>query len=161
MQLTTRGRYAVTAMLDLALQQEAGPLRLADIAARQSISLSYLEQLFARLRRDGLVSSVRGPGGGYRLGRSADEINIGQIIDAVNEPIDATRCGGKGDCQKGEVCLTHYLWAELSENLHQFLHGITLGDLLRRNVDAKAGETAGAAKGDDTAAAKERGVAHV
>ncbi len=131
MQLTTRGRYAVTAMLDLALHAGPAPLRLADIAARQGISLSYLEQLFSRLRREELVLSVRGPGGGYRLGRAHDQVSIGQIIDAVNERIDVTRCAGAGDCQHGDTCLTHHLWSELSENLHQFLHGITLADLVR------------------------------
>jgi Rrf2 family transcriptional regulator, iron-sulfur cluster assembly transcription factor len=130
-QLTTRGRYAVTAMLDLALHAGTAPLRLSDIAARQGISLSYLEQLFSRLRRQELVLSVRGPGGGYRLGRAQEQVSIGQIIDAVDERIDVTRCGGAGDCQHGDICLTHHLWSELSENLHQFLHGITLADLVR------------------------------
>ena len=142
MQLTTRGRYAVTALLDLAVHAESGPLRLADIAARQGISLSYLEQLFARLRREKLVLSVRGPGGGYRLGRPAELLNVGQIIDAVDEPIDVTRCGGKGDCQRGDTCLTHHLWVDLSDNLHQFLHGITLAELLRRNEAIGAADAA-------------------
>lgn len=135
MQLTTRGRYAVTAMLDLALHAGNRPLRLADIAARQGISLSYLEQLFACLRRDGLVASVRGPGGGYRPGRPLDQISVGQIIDAVNERIDVTRCDGRGDCQQGDVCLTHHLWSDLSDNLHEFLAQITLADLLRRHEE--------------------------
>lgn len=139
MQLTTRGRYAVTAMLDLAVNAEQGPLRLADIAARQGLSLSYLEQLFARLRREGLVDSVRGPGGGYRLGRPLEQLSVGQIIDAVNEHIDVTRCRGKGDCQQGDECLTHHLWSELSDNLHEFLEGISLGDLLQRNQSASGG----------------------
>lgn len=133
MQLTTRGRYAVTAVLDLALHAEQGTMRLADIADRQGISLSYLEQLFARLRREGVVASVRGPGGGYRLAQAQDAISIGRIIDAVNERLDVTRCGGKADCQQGDTCLTHYLWTELSENLQEFLHGITVADLLRRH----------------------------
>lgn len=136
MQLTTRGRYAVTAVLDLAFHAEEGTMRLADIAQRQGISLSYLEQLFARLRREGVVSSVRGPGGGYRLARPQDQLSVGQIIDAVNERVDVTRCGGKADCQHGDTCLTHYLWSELSENLQEFLHGITVADLLHRHEDA-------------------------
>ena len=138
MQLTTRGRYAVTAMLDLALNVGARPVRLADIAARQGISLSYLEQLFACLRRDGLVESVRGPGGGYRPGRPLDQLSVGNIIDSVNERIDVTRCEGRGDCQQGDTCLTHHLWADLSENLHEFLSGITLAQLIERNRAAAA-----------------------
>ena len=144
-QLTTRGRYAVTAMLDLALHAGDGTLRLADIAERQGISLSYLEQLFARLRRDGLVASVRGPGGGYRLGLPGEQLSIGQIIDAVNERLDVTRCGGQGDCQQGDTCLTHHLWTELSDNLHGFLHRITIADLLRDHAAraASSGPTEG------------------
>lgn len=139
MQLTTRGRYAVTAVLDLALHAEQGTMRLADIAERQGISLSYLEQLFARLRREGLVSSVRGPGGGYRLAQAQDQLSVGQIIDAVNESVDVTRCGGKANCQHGDTCLTHYLWSELSENLQEFLHGITVADLLQRHEGVGGG----------------------
>lgn len=137
MRLTTKGRYAVTAMLDLALHGCDGPVSLADISGRQDISLSYLEQLFARLRRNGLVSSVRGPGGGYRLSRSGAEIFVAQIVDAVNETVDATSCGGSGDCQQGEVCLTHHLWADLSEQIHDFLSQISLTHLVeRREVQA-------------------------
>ena len=143
MQLTTRGRYAVTAVLDLALHAETGTLRLADIAERQGISLSYLEQLFARLRREGLVASVRGPGGGYRLAQPQDQLSIGRIIDAVNERLDVTRCGGKADCQQGDTCLTHHLWSELSENLQEFLHGITVADLLRRHQSADGDAASG------------------
>lgn len=132
MRLTTKGRYAVTAMLDLALNSDRGPISLADISKRQEISLSYLEQLFSKLRQNDLVSSVRGPGGGYRLSRDADEIFVAQIIDAVNESIDATNCGGEGNCQKGQVCLTHYLWTDLSEQIHQFLSGISLANLVQR-----------------------------
>ncbi|MCG3169917.1 MAG: HTH-type transcriptional regulator IscR [Pseudomonadales bacterium] len=143
MQLTTRGRYAVTAVLDLALHAERGTMRLADIADRQGISLSYLEQLFARLRREGLVVSVRGPGGGYRLAQPQEQLSIGRIIDAVNERLDVTRCGGKGDCQQGDTCLTHHLWSELSENLQEFLHGITIADLLRRHERADRGQASG------------------
>ncbi len=132
MRLTTKGRYAVTAMLDLALNAREIPVSLADISERQGISLSYLEQLFAKLRRNELVSSVRGPGGGYQLARAAADIQIVQVIDAVDESVDATRCKGKGNCQGGETCLTHYLWCELSEQIHGFLSGITLGSLVQR-----------------------------
>ncbi len=137
MRLTTKGRYAVTAMLDLALNAGSGPVSLADISGRQEISLSYLEQLFAKLRRQGLVKSVRGPGGGYQLSRSAHELFVADIIDAVNENVDATNCAGRGDCQEGEVCLTHHLWCDLSEQIHGFLSGISLGSLVeRREVQA-------------------------
>ena len=135
MKLTTKGRYAVTAMLDLALHGESGPVSLADIPGRQDISLPYLEQLFAKLRRGDLVKSVRGPGGGYRLSRAGDQIFVAQIIDAVNESIDTTNCQGKGDCQGGEICLTHTLWSDLSKEIHGFLNGISLADLVaKRNV---------------------------
>lgn len=133
MRLTTKGRYAVTAMLDLALHANNGPVSLADISKRQEISLSYLEQLFAKLRQNALVRSVRGPGGGYRLNREAKEVYVAEIIDAVNESIDATSCGGEGDCQHGSVCLTHYLWTDLSEQIHNFLSGISLGGLVERH----------------------------
>ncbi|WP_461480757.1 Fe-S cluster assembly transcriptional regulator IscR [Porticoccus sp.] len=132
MRLTTRGRYAVTAMLDLALHGADGPISLADISRRQEISLSYLEQLFAKLRQNDLVSSVRGPGGGYRLARGGELINVAEIIDAVNESIDATSCSGKGNCQSGGVCLTHYLWDDLSQQIHRFLSGITLDGLVHQ-----------------------------
>lgn len=130
MRLTTKGRYAVTAMLDLAVHAIDGPITLADISQRQGISLSYLEQLFAKLRKSGLVSSARGPGGGYRLSRNSYEINIADIITAVDEKVDATRCNREGDCQDGEVCLTHRLWIDLSDLLYDFLHNITLGKLV-------------------------------
>lgn len=132
MRLTTKGRYAVTAMLDLALHSECGPVSLADISERQGISLSYLEQLFAKLRREALVTSVRGPGGGYSLAASASEVSVVQVVDAVSESLDATRCQGKGDCQGGEICITHHLWQDLSGQIHQFLGGITLADLVAR-----------------------------
>lgn len=132
MRLTTKGRYAVTAMLDLALHGQQGPVSLAEISGRQTISLSYLEQLFARLRRRELVSSVRGPGGGYRLGRESEAIYVAQIIDAVDEAVDATGCGGKADCQQGEVCLTHHLWQDLSDQIHGFLSQISLATLVER-----------------------------
>jgi Rrf2 family transcriptional regulator, iron-sulfur cluster assembly transcription factor len=137
MRLTTKGRYAVTAMLDLALHAKRSPVSLADISKRQNISLSYLEQLFAKLRRGELVTSVRGPGGGYRLSREGGNIWVAEIVDAVNENIDATGCQGKGDCQDGETCLTHHLWCDLSEQIHTFLSGISLESLLqRREVQA-------------------------
>ncbi len=132
MRLTTKGRYAVTAMLDLALHAESGAVSLADISERQGISISYLEQLFAKLRRRDLVISIRGPGGGYRLSRDATEINISSVIDAVDESVDATRCAGQGDCQEGTTCLTHHLWSDLSDQIHQFLTDISLGDLVAR-----------------------------
>jgi len=119
-------------MLDLALHGAERPVSLADISGRQDISLSYLEQLFAKLRRNELVSSVRGPGGGYRLSRPSDDIFVAQIIDAVNEAVDATGCGGTSDCQQGEVCLTHHLWCDLSDQIHGFLNGISLAKLVSR-----------------------------
>ncbi len=130
MRLTTKGRYAVTAMLDLAYHSQKKPVTLTDIAARQIISLSYLEQLFAKLRKAGIVVGVRGPGGGYKLSRQAEEINIEEIIAAVDEPVDATKCGGKGDCHEGQPCLTHDLWMGLSEQIRAYLQGISLGMLL-------------------------------
>lgn len=132
MRLTTKGRYAVTAMLDLALHGVDRPVSLADISGRQDISLSYLEQLFAKLRRNQLVTSVRGPGGGYRLSRGGEEIFVAEIIDAVDEAVDATGCGGTADCQQGEVCLTHHLWCDLSEQIHSFLSNISLANLVER-----------------------------
>ena len=133
MRLTTKGRYAVTAMLDLALNEGRGPIRLAAISERQCISLSYLEQLFSHLRRQELVRSVRGPGGGYRLNKSAEEISVADVISAVNEDTDATRCGGKGDCQDGDICLTHHLWMDLSDRIREFLSDISLADLVARS----------------------------
>jgi Rrf2 family iron-sulfur cluster assembly transcriptional regulator len=117
-------------MLDLALRAEKGPVSLAEISGRQGISLSYLEQLFARLRSNDLVSSVRGPGGGYRLSRDASLISVANIVDAVNESVDATSCGGEGDCQQGEKCLTHDLWCLLSDKIHDFLGSISLASLV-------------------------------
>jgi Rrf2 family iron-sulfur cluster assembly transcriptional regulator len=132
MKLTTKGRYAVTAMLDLALRYDKGAVTLADIAKRQGISLSYLEQLFAKLRRSGLVDSVRGPGGGYTLAMEPNKISVAEIVVAINENIDATRCGGEKNCHGDETCLTHQLWEDLSTRIHEFLNGITLGDLVTR-----------------------------
>ncbi len=132
MRLTTKGRYAVTAMLDLALHDDEGPISLADISFRQGISLSYLEQLFSRLRKHGLVASARGPGGGYRLGRSVDDLSVAHIINAVDEPVDATRCGGTQNCQDDQRCLTHDLWDDLSQEIYRFLDRTTLGLLVQR-----------------------------
>ena len=133
MKLTSKGRYAVTAMLDVSLHSKPGPVSLADISERQEISLSYLEQLFSLLRREKLVDSVRGPGGGYRLGREPSEISIGAVIRAVNESVDATKCKGQGGCQGGERCLTHNLWEDLSNRISVFLDGITLGELMQQH----------------------------
>ncbi len=134
MKLTTKGRYAVTAMLDLALHNDDAPISLSDIANRQQVSMSYLEQLFAKLRRCGIVESTRGPGGGYSLNKSASEINIVQIIQAVDEEVDSTRCGGYEDCQADLKCLTHNLWADLSNQIRSFLGGISLAELMRHEV---------------------------
>ncbi len=131
MRLTTKGRYAVTAMLDLAFHSQSKPVTLTEIAARQTISLSYLEQLFARLRKADIVVGVRGPGGGYKLSRNADLINIAEIISAVDEPIDSTKCGGQSNCQQNQPCLTHDLWMGLSDQIRNYLRGITLSELLK------------------------------
>lgn len=139
MKLTAKGRYAVTAMLDLAVHEGKGPISLADISERQGISLSYLEQLFAKLRRNDLVKSVRGPGGGYELSRSSDAIFVAQIIDSVDENVDATRCKGRADCQHGDTCLTHELWSDLSNQIHQFLSSIDLASIVaKREVQQRA-----------------------
>ena len=130
MRLTTKGRYAVTAMLDLALHATEKPITLADISQRQGISLSYLEQLFSRMRKQELVASARGPGGGYRLSRDANDINIAQIITAVDEKVSVTRCEDRSDCHNGGPCLTHELWSNLSGQIYDFLNGISLGDLV-------------------------------
>lgn len=132
MRLTTKGRYAVTAMLDLAIHFDDGPITLADISRRQGISLSYLEQLFSRLRKQGLVVSARGPGGGYRLSRESADIAVADVITAIDEKVDATRCGGLANCQDDEPCLTHELWSDLSKRIYDFLSGITLADLVNR-----------------------------
>ena len=132
MKLSTKGRYAVTAMLDIAIHNSEGPVSLSDISARQGISLSYLEQLFGRMRRRGLVASTRGPGGGYSLAHAPDQIAIADIIVAVDENVDATRCGGKADCQNQERCLTHELWEDLSDQIHDFLSRISLADAINK-----------------------------
>ena len=135
MRLTTKGRFAVTAMIDLALRQDKGPVALSRISERQDISLSYLEQLFGRLRRHELVSSSRGPGGGYRLGRESSDITVADIIYAVDEPIDATQCGGKQDCNGNDVCMTHELWAALSRHMVDYLDSVTVKDLVSQQHD--------------------------
>ncbi len=132
MKLSTKGRYAVTAMMDIAIHDRFGPVTLAEISQCQGISLSYLEQLFAKLRKQGLVEGVRGPGGGYRLAREADQISIAEIVNAVDERVDATRCCGREDCQDGRRCLTHQLWKDLSDQIYAFLQGINLAQFLDR-----------------------------
>jgi len=147
MKLTTKGRYAVTAMLDLALHAGPGPVKLAEISSRQGISLSYLEQLFTRLRKRGLVKSTRGPGGGYSLSRDSDAIAVSDVILAVDENVDTTRCGGMGNCHNDQRCLTHELWMELSQQIRSFLDEITLGELMRnggvQQVDERQDRVAG------------------
>ena len=130
MRLTTKGRFAVTAMMDLAMRQSRGPVTLAAISERQHISLSYLEQLFGKLRRHRLVNSVRGPGGGYTLAESIGGISVAAIITAVDEPLDATQCGGKENCQDEKRCMTHDLWATLNEKMYDYLSSVTLRDLI-------------------------------
>lgn len=132
MRLTTKGRFAVTAMIDLAQHGNTHAVKLNAISDRQQISLSYLEQLFSKLRKAGLVESVRGPGGGYVLGHAPEQINIVQIIDAVEDKLDATLCSGKANCQSGEPCLTHDLWENLNHTIHTYLSGITLSSLLQQ-----------------------------
>jgi len=132
MRLTTKGRFAVTAMIDLAMHNSEGPVTLAEISERQRISLSYLEQLFGKLRRRTLVSSVRGPGGGYTLARKSDELSVAEIIRAVDEPIDDTQCGGKENCRDDRKCLTHDLWASLNERIFDYLNGVTLAQLVTK-----------------------------
>jgi len=132
MKLSSKGRYAVTAMLDVTIHAVSGPVSLADISERQSISLSYLEQLFSRLRKASLVTSVRGPGGGYRLGKCATDISVADVISAVNDSVDATKCSGKGNCQDGEQCLTHTLWEGLSQRIEGFLQNISLSELVNK-----------------------------
>lgn len=139
MRLTTKGRFAVTAMMDLALHGGSEPVTLAEISGRQGISLSYLEQLFGKLRRHGLVNSVRGPGGGYRLAKPIGEISVADIILAVDEPIDATQCGGKENCQDDHKCLTHDLWANLNNHIFNYLRSVTLAELVRNHQAANDG----------------------
>ena len=139
MRLTTKGRFAVTAMVDLALRDGSGPVTLAEISSRQKISLSYLEQLFGKLRRHQLVDSVRGPGGGYRLAKDTGRISVAEIILAVDEPIDATQCGGKENCRDEQKCLTHDLWATLNERIFGYLEGVTLRQLVDNQRTRESG----------------------
>lgn len=132
MKLTTKGRYAVTAMLDLAIHAQTKPVPLADISQRQGVSLSYLEQLFSRLRKGNLVESARGPGGGYRLARAANDIAVVDVLKAIDENIEMTNCNQQANCQNGEPCLTHELWMDLSARIYEFLAGISLGQLIQR-----------------------------
>lgn len=130
MRLTTKGRFAVTAMVDLALRGGEGPVTLAGISERQRISLSYLEQLFGKLRRHALVESVRGPGGGYCLAKDMHSVSVADIIRAVDEPIDATQCGGRENCHDDHRCMTHDLWTKLNDKIYEYLASVTLGDLV-------------------------------
>jgi Rrf2 family iron-sulfur cluster assembly transcriptional regulator len=130
MQLTTKGRYAVTAMLDLATNKSGKPTTLEIISERQNISLSYLEQLFSKLRKASLVKSVRGPGGGYLLDAAAENINLTQIIEAVDENIDLRRCKGMSDCNNGRECMSHKLWCEVSDQIRSFLESKTLQEVI-------------------------------
>ena len=134
MRLSTKGRYAVTAMLDLAIHHAEGPVTLAGISENQGISLSYLEQLFARLKKHGLVEGLRGPGGGYRLSRRPEDISVAEVITAIGEGIDATQCAGSENCQDGERCLTHELWTKLGNEIYDFLNGITLAGFIQRDA---------------------------
>ncbi|BBO20787.1 MAG: Fe-S cluster assembly transcriptional regulator IscR [Rhodocyclaceae bacterium] len=132
MRLTTKGRFAVTAMIDLAQRQGNGPVTLAGISERQKISLSYLEQLFGKLRRHSIVASVRGPGGGYRLARGMNEVSVADIIAAVDEPLDATNCGGRENCADEQRCMTHDLWTNLNKRMHEYLASVSLQDLVNQ-----------------------------
>jgi len=133
MRLTTKGRYAVTAVLDLALNCDSKPVNLGDISERQAISLSYLEQLFAKLRKNNIVKSVRGPGGGYLLNGNPNSISVATVINAVNETIELSRCDGRANCHDGKQCLTHNLWVDLSDRINDFLDNISLGELIEQN----------------------------
>jgi Rrf2 family iron-sulfur cluster assembly transcriptional regulator len=138
MRLTTKGRFAVTAMIDVALNGTRGPVTLAAVSERQRISLSYLEQLFGKLRRHGLVESVRGPGGGYNLARPADAVSVADVILAVDEPIDATQCGGRENCHDDRRCMTHDLWAALNAHIFSFLRSVTLAQLVAEQRQKQA-----------------------
>lgn len=142
MRLTTKGRFAVTAMVDLAMQGSKGPVTLASISERQRISLSYLEQLFGKLRRNNLVESVRGPGGGYYLSKNATKIKISEVVAAVDEPMDATNCGGKGNCMDGKPCITHELWKGLNDRIHVYLDSVNLQQLVDGQARAESGTKA-------------------
>ena len=137
MRLTTKGRFAVTAMIDVAMHGSKGPVTLAAVSERQRISLSYLEQLFGKLRRNGLVDSVRGPGGGYSLARSSDAVTVADIIIAVDEPIDATQCGGRVNCKDDRRCMTHDLWSGLNDHIFSYLHGVSLAQMVAQQKPAE------------------------
>jgi Rrf2 family iron-sulfur cluster assembly transcriptional regulator len=139
MRLTTKGRFAVTAMVDLGMRHGTGPMTLAEISGRQRISLSYLEQLFGKLRRRQIVDSVRGPGGGYCIARDMAQLTVAEIILAVDEPIDATQCAGKENCKDEEKCLTHDLWANLNERIFDYLGSVTLRQLVENQRAKDAG----------------------
>ncbi len=163
MRLTTKGRFAVTAMMDLALRDKDAPIALAGISERQDISLSYLEQLFGKLRRYALVESVRGPGGGYRLARPMGEISVADIIRAVDEHLDATQCGGNENCHEDHRCMTHDLWTTLNRKMYDYLASVSLGDLVNQHLAKQQGlvvledhRLPGAATRRTTKAAKER-----
>lgn len=143
MRLTTKGRFAVTAMIDLAMRQDKGPVTLSGISQRQEISLSYLEQLFGKLRRHEIVDSVRGPGGGYMLARRAQDVTVADIIIAVDEPLDATQCGGKENCHSGSHehgtrCMTHDLWSTLNAKMVEYLDSVSLQDLVDQQRQKQA-----------------------
>ena len=146
MRLTTKGRFAVTAMIDLALHHGSGPVTLAEISGRQRISLSYLEQLFGKLRRHQLVESVRGPGGGYVLARDMGKVTVTDVILAVDEPIDATQCGGKENCHDDQKCLTHDLWAALNERIFDYLGAVSLRQLVDSQKAKEAARQSGVAQ---------------
>ena len=140
MRLTTKGRFAVTAMIDVAMHGEHGPVTLSAVSERQKISLSYLEQLFGKLRRHGLVESVRGPGGGYNLARAAEAVSVADVILAVDEPIDATQCGGLENCLDDHRCMTHELWSGLNAHIFAYLRSVTLAELVRQQESRARGE---------------------
>lgn len=138
MRLTTKGRFAVTAMIDLALRGDEGPVALASVSDRQKISLSYLEQLFGKLRRHKLVGSVRGPGGGYCIARPLSQVTVADIIRAVDEPLDATQCGGRENCHDEHRCMTHDLWSTLNSKMYEYLSSVSLSDLVERQKKKQA-----------------------
>jgi Rrf2 family transcriptional regulator, iron-sulfur cluster assembly transcription factor len=140
MRLTTKGRFAVTAMMDLALRGEDGPVALASVSERQKISLSYLEQLFGKLRRFKLVESVRGPGGGYCIARPLNQLTVAEIIRAVDEQLDATQCGGRENCHDEHRCMTHDLWSTLNSKMYDYLASVTLGELVERQKAKLTGQ---------------------
>ncbi|HKA45376.1 MAG TPA: Fe-S cluster assembly transcriptional regulator IscR [Burkholderiales bacterium] len=157
MRLTTKGRFAVTAMIDLALHHGSGPVTLAEISSRQKISLSYLEQLFGKLRRHQLVESVRGPGGGYCLAKELGSVSVSEIILAVDEPIDATQCGGKENCRDEQKCLTHDLWAALNERIFDYLGSVSLRQLVEEQKAKEAAQGTGVAQVHDMREPRKRG----